>query len=137
MKKNLLDLLKKVPDHPAFGYLNKITDSLIASKSVVDLKKDMSIAFNSTQPLPHRVVAFTRGSCCTVSLVTSYFAQRIPDPVIKARFRLCCNLAAAAYSFTGGDVKLALGFTAMANSTSLPFPFLDQSPSSPRIPKPK
>ena len=117
--KNLTLFLKKFFGKPFWRFLYKSCDPVILVFGCIEVKKDFLIACNFNQAFHHRLIAGIRSTCCTASLLTGYLAQNIPYPKFAAKCRLCCRLAVAGYTLTGGDAKLAYVIVAISNSPSL------------------
>jgi hypothetical protein len=84
----------------------------------VEVKESFQVAVNASQPMPYRLLAGVRASCCSVSLISFYFARAIRDPKVSVAFKVCSGFASAGYLVTGGDTATALCLIVASNKTT-------------------
>jgi hypothetical protein len=115
MKQFFIKVTEKFQKVPFF---KKTIHSVTTVAAVIEVKESFQVVINGTQPIPHRVVAGLRGSCCTVALVSSYFATAVKNPALSAAFQACCGISGGLYMITGGQVSTALSLFLASNKTT-------------------
>jgi hypothetical protein len=117
MKKYFLIIKEKLEKIPFFkGFLH--TTTIVAGS--VEIRSAFKIALDPRNPKILRTAGFVKGSCCTVSLVSAYFAKAVPEPRVARAFHICCAVSGAGYVIAGGNNATYLAILAVANNTSLP-----------------
>ena len=71
-------------------FFNKTVYLSTTYLALLDIKKSFIIAVNSSQSLGKRIIAFTRGASCSISLATLYFSEAIGSPKLQAFLRAGC-----------------------------------------------
>ena len=115
MKKIFIKIVEKVKK---ISFFRKTIHIVTGVAVYVDVKESVQVVLNASQPLPHRIVAGVRGSCCSIALITSYFGMAAPDPKVKVAFKVCCVFASSAYAISGGDTATALSLIYSSNRTT-------------------
>lgn len=115
MKIYFIKIIEKVKNIP---FIRKTVNGLVTTVGIIEIADSFIAAANSSLPLPARLNAGAKGSCCTVALVTAYSSKFTRTPAITAGFRFCCATSTYGYYLLGGDTKVVLGFMAlMSNRT--------------------
>ena len=91
----------------------------IALNEVKEITDGIVVAQNSATPPHLKTLAITKSSCCTVSLISAYAAQKISEPKIANVFYVCCVASSLGYKYSGGNNITALSLISLANKTDL------------------